>query len=646
MQTPVCPSELFLGGAVKIRYSLPSFHKTVAALLFSAALFLHSCSSGDAGGFYRLTIAHLNDTHSQMEPLPVVMTIGGLKTVVRAGGFARLQTLVNEMRATSKNFLLLHAGDAVQGTLYFTLFNGQVEFDFLNRLGVDAMTFGNHEFDRGTAAIPSYLHRATFPILSANIDFSGEPAIAPLVPTRIVREVNGERIAIIGLTTETTPQSTMDVGKAKFLDPQNCARREVAALEDVGINKIIVLSHLGYAEDLKLAAAVSGIDIIVGGHSHSLLGEPLRLFPLGMTPAGNYPTEVRSPDGGRSLVLQAWQWGDLLGRLDLDFDHFGKITSYRSAAVIPVADSFTRNGVAVPFASQSYLEIIQTFNLTGTVRIASEDPATAAALTPYSAQLVNFRKTVVATAAEDLIPGVNSGPGPLAADSMLAAVPKARVAILNFGGVRRGLPAGPISVGDLLEVMPFANTLVLVDLTGAELKNALEEDIDFLITKYGQSLLVPPYVSGVSFTLSPGAAVGGRVSALAAKDAAGLYRPVDPLKVYRTVVNSFVAGGGDGFTSIKNAKGFRTDTGIIDSDALRDYLKKLGRVHNRAEKRVTVRTQPTQSLSQLISYAGDSCHLRPLFSFETIFQLNEIREIRENQYRVTDDKYRWEVGQN
>jgi len=592
-------------------------------LICMVMLLLQSCGTIGSTG-YTLTIAHLNDTHSHLEATPVKLAINGVTTTAYLGGFARLQTLVNEMRADSPNFLLLHAGDAVQGTLYFTLFGGVVEFDFLNRLKVDAMTFGNHEFDRGPSAIPGFLTRAKFPIVSSNIDFSGEPAIDGRVPRAIVDDVNGERIGIIGLITEITPQSTLNVGNAKFLDAVTAARQQVAELEGRGVNKIIALTHLGYEEDLKLAAAVNGIDVIVGGHSHTLLGDPVRLGGMGLVPEQSYPTEITTPDGGRTLVVQAWQWGYVLGNLRVTFDPTGRVQSYVSGATIPVADSFNRNGATIASGSPAYREIVLALQQTGMARIVAEDEATVAALAPYAAQLKTFRTKPVATAAEDLPQKINSGLGPLIADSMLAAVPKAQVALLNYGSVRKDLPAGVISVGDVLEVLPFGNTLAIVDLTGDELKKALEEDIDFLLAKYGHRRLALPYVAGISFSVIPAADRGSRVGSLALRGGGGTYQAIDPAATYRTVVNSFVAHGGDGFSVIKNARGFRSDTGIIDSDAFRDFLKNLVTVHNPKEQRVKVITLPTASIA-LPRWADSYAESLPWCLGSSRFSLNYVR---------------------
>lgn len=558
----------------------------IISMLF--VLLLQACSSVNSNT-YLLTIAHLNDTHSHMEAERVSLTINGKETIVPLGGFARLQTLVDEMRLQSPNFLLLHAGDAVQGTLYFTLFHGQVEFDFLNRLKVDAMTFGNHEFDRGTAVIPNYLQKASFPIISSNIDFLSEPAIAPLVPKYIIKQINGERIGLIGLTTETTPLTTIDVGKAIFLDAKTSAVRQVEILEGQSVDKIIALSHLGYEEDLKLAASVRGIDIIVGGHSHTLLGDQKQLSLLGLHSEGSYPTEVTSPGGGKTLVLQSWQWGRMLGKLDVRFDQNGKIIEFKGGAIIPVGDSFSRENEIIPSGSKAYQEIVQAINLSGVAKLVAQNNSTAEALKPYTIKLEGFRATKVATTVENLIRGNNNGPGPIAADSMLAAVPNAQIAILNYGGVRKDLLKGTISVADVLEVMPFANSLVLVDVSGAELKSALEDAIDFLLIKYGSlNKKTLPYVSGINLSISMNALKGNRIILLNVKDSDGLYKPLDLDRTYRTVVNNFIAAGGDGFNAFKNAKGFRTNTGIIDSDAFRDLLKSIGTILKPTEQRIKV----------------------------------------------------------
>ncbi len=548
-------------------------------------LVLNACSHQQP---FTLTVAHLNDTHSHLEPTGLRVVIHGEKTTLQSGGFARLKTVVDQMRQADPQLLLLHAGDAVQGTLYFTLFNGELEFDFLNRLGLTAMTFGNHEFDHGIAPIPGWIKRSSFPWLSANIDFSQEPAIAPLVQLYQIRQLNGEQVGLIGVTTETTPLATQQVGAAVFRDAAASVRQQVAALTAKGVNKIILLSHLGYQQDKLLAAQVAGLDIIVGGHSHTLLGDAAQLAEIGLAPEGDYPTKIMGPDGKPVLVLQAWRWGAVVGRLQVQFSRDGVVEQATAAAVLPIGDGFSRAGTPVAPGSAQYREISAALENSGIVRVVPEDPEMAAALQPYTRQLAQFRGKIVARAAEELVVGLNSGPGPLVADSMLAAVPGAQFALLNYGGVRRGLAAGPVSVADVLELLPFNDTLVLVDLRGTEVRQLLEETIDFLIAKFGVDSRAMPYPAGLRISVQSAAPKGQRVRALAVRQHDGSYLPLQESAVYRVVVNSFEAKGGDGCLTLKQAGGFRDDTGIIDSDALAAYLTRVGTVGNQVEERVTI----------------------------------------------------------
>lgn len=559
---------------------------TQALATYALIVILAACSS--QSGRYQFTLVHMNDTHSHLEPVAVNLAMQGETVTAQLGGFARLKTVVDQMRAEDRELLLLHGGDAVQGTLYFTLFNGLPEFDFLNLLGLDAMTFGNHEFDRGPAAIPAWIKRSRFPWLSANIDFSAEPALAGLVKPYLIKEIHGEKIAIIGVTTETTPQTTMQVGGVVFSDAVEAVRKQVKALEAQGINKIILLSHLGYQQDRELAEKVAGVDIVVGGHSHTLMGDESLLSKIGLLPETVYPTELKGADGKPVLVLQAWQWGHFLGRLQATFTPDGEIEQYSHSAVIPVGSSFVCNDQAVQPGTTAYQAITTALAETGVVRLVAEDPNSVAMLAPYAQKVEAYRTVAIATAAEDLVRGLNRGPGPLAADSMMAAVPKAQVAILNYGGIRRDLLHGKISAGDLLEVMPFNNSLVLVDLTGAELLKSLEDTVAFMLMKFGSDTMNMPFVSGIRFSVKPPAPYGSRIVDLQIRSDSGGFIPLEPTQRYRVVVNSFVAEGGDGFGVIKTAAGFKSDTGIIDSDALRDYLQKLGTVRNTAEQRISL----------------------------------------------------------
>lgn len=533
-----------------------------------------------------LTLVHLNDTHSHLEAVPVTLKVEGRDTTVELGGFARLQTEVDRLRREHPGLLMLHAGDAVQGTLYFGLFHGEADFEALNRLGVEAMAFGNHEFDRGPKAIPDFLDWAKFPLISCNIDFSGEPALASRVKPYIIKEVEGFKVGIIGATTEETPIATADVGRTKFNDAIASVARAVAELEAQGVNRIILLSHLGYPHDKELASKVSGVDIIVGGHSHTLLGDEGRLGPLGLQPQGPYPTVVNSSSGAQVLVVQAWQWGEMLGTLHVRFSTGGLVESFEAAPRLIAGDRFQQEGQAV--SAEASRRIRKTLEGTGLIRFPAEDPGVLGYLRPYQEEVSAYRQTVLATATQDLVRSLNGGPGPLIADSMLRALPKAQAAILNYGGVRRDLRAGNISQADVMEVLPFGNGLCLLELSGAELRRALEEDIEFLVRKYeGVDPLPMPYVAGLKLGVDLRGGQGTRVEELLIRRGEG-FVPVEAAAKYWVAVNSFEAGGGDGFETLKAASARRIDTGIIDVEAFTAFLLSKGEVVDPVDTRVRV----------------------------------------------------------
>ncbi len=571
-----------------------------------------------------LTIAHVNDTHSALEATEERLLIDGIPTKAYLGGFSRLKTALDSLRADSKHLLLLHAGDAVQGTLYFTRFEGAADIAFLNTIGVDAMTLGNHEFDRGPELTGRLVDQARFPIVSANLDVSKEPALAGKVKPYVIREVEGEKVAIVGVTTTYTPAAVASVGKVRFLDEAASVGATVKRLRAEGVERIVVLSHIGYENDLQLARTVGGIDVIVGGHTHSLLGDAAALGKLGLTPSGPYPTVVKGPEGKEVLVVQAWKWGEELGALTVRFDAGGDVAGYEARPQLLVGDTFSRDEAVVPPGSADYRAIIAAVNGSTVARIVPEDPAVLGQLAPYSREIQRYKNTAIgAVAVDDLIRGPNSGPGPLMADAMLAKVPTARIAFLGSGGVRRDILKGEITLAAVLGSFPFGNTLVTLDLTGAEVKNALEEGIDFQIAMHppdsGDWQKLPIiHTAGLSYRVNPLRPKGERVSDLRLKSAGSSVTPIDPAATYHVVTDSFLAGGHDGMTTFGKTTGNRIDTGFLGSDVFIDYLRHLGRVTPPSEQRVVIepsrndRPEPRTWLRDILRRAApSSARLQP-----------------------------------
>lgn len=194
---------------------------------------------------------------------------------------ARRATLIGQIREQEPNVLLVDAGDVFSGTLYFTQYLGRADLEFMNLLGYDAMTLGNHEFDKGPAGLAPFVAGARFPVVSANVDVAGDHDLGMLARTEIgneagrvypavIREIDGEKVGIIGLTTPEASEISSPGPHIGFSEPIAAARQLVDRLTAMGVDRIVVLSHLGWPRDLELAAAVEGIDVIVGGHTHTV----------------------------------------------------------------------------------------------------------------------------------------------------------------------------------------------------------------------------------------------------------------------------------------------------------------------------------------------------------------------------------------
>ncbi len=566
--------------------------KHLTLLFLIMFIFVIACSHTPEYSQKALTIniAHLNDTHSHLESDRdvVMMKFDGTDTKVSLGGFPRLKTALDKMRSGSENFMLLHAGDAVQGTLYFTLFDGDADIEFLNLLGIDAMTFGNHEFDKGQGFIEKFVNKITFPITSANIDFRLIPLTAQKVQPYVIKNYNGERVAIIGVTTENTPIVSNPGANIKFNDVKVSVAKKIDELKSKGINKFIVISHIGYDEDIKLAQSVSGIDVIVGGHSHTLLGDQNSFNFFGIKPQGEYPTVIKNPDGKDVLIVQAWRWGGVIGLLKVEFDEAGDIKGYSGNPVFVMGTKFIQDKKEIQPDSERYKKILQIINDSKIAGIFDEDVAAKKLIQPYKEQLDILMKTVIAEAKEDLIGGLNSGPGSLIADSMTWKT-GAQIALMNRGGVRSNIYSGMVSIGTVMEVLPFNNTLFVIEISGSAIKTALEEGIDFQLS-YNASNPLYPYVSGMKYSVNKASLKGERISDIMVKNPEGNYEPINMQKTYKLVTNSYIAlQGGDGYASLRDFTGYKYDTGLIDYEVFIEYLKYLKSIFNPTEERIIVK---------------------------------------------------------
>jgi 5'-nucleotidase len=495
---------------------------------------------------YQLTILHTNDFHARFEPISKYDS--GCSSEDNSagkcfGGTARLVNAVKAARARSANSILVDGGDQFQGTLFYTYYKGALAAEMMNLLGYDAMTVGNHEFDDGPEVLASFMGRINFPILMSNADVSQEPLLADKLAKSTVIERGGEQLGLIGLTPEDTHELASPGPGVTFSDPIAAVQSEVDRLTAQGITKIIVLSHSGCGLDQEIAASTTGVDVIVGGHSNSLLSN------TNDRAEGPYPTMI-----GETAIVQAYAYGKYLGELNVTFDDSGRVIAASGEPVLIDA------GVA-------------------------EDPGTLARIAQAAAPLEEIRNRVVASAAEAIdgdrgnCRARECAMGNLVADAMLARVKSQGIdiAIANSGGLRASIDAGDVTMGEVLTVLPFQNTLATFQVTGQVVIDALENGVSQHEDGAGRF----PQVAGMSFAFDISKPAGSRISDVMVNGA-----PIDPSKLYGVVSNNYVRNGGDGYSMFKGAQN-AYDYGPDLADVTAEFLAKSGPYTPYVDGRIT-----------------------------------------------------------
>ncbi len=429
-----------------------------------------------------LRIIHFNDFHGFARPHRPL----GFKEEV--GGAAWMASLSEDLRG-EKPTIFLAAGDMIQGENWANLFKGRSVIRLLNAMRIDAMVLGNHEFDFGQGVLMQRIKEANFPVLAANV--VGMEGIR----RHVVKKVGKAKVGIVGVITPETPFAThpRNVRGLKFLNPEEVILRELEAIpKDVDV--VILLSHCGYSKDREIASRVRGIHVIVGGHSHTRLDEPIQV--------------------GGTIIVQAWEHGKTLGVLDLSVDR-GKILSWKGGLrdILP-----------------SRWE---------------PDPKAARIVERYSRQLSRLLDEVVGVAGVDL-DGENvrereTNLGNLVAD-LMREVAGAQVAVVNGGSIRRSIPRGPVTLDSIYSALPFDNYVVTLKIRGRGLWEALEHGVS---GKGGGRF---PQVSGLKITYCPHGEPGKRL-----KDVRVGMEPLEMDRTYLLATNDFLAAGGDGYSSFVQA---------------------------------------------------------------------------------------------
>ncbi|KAI0903212.1 Metallo-dependent phosphatase [Ustulina deusta] len=465
----------------------------------------------DDDGSYNISFYHINDVHAHLDQFSSSGTDCKKPEKGCYGGYARVKTVLDETRPDHPDSLVLNVGDEFQGTLFFSFYGGEKIADTLNQIGFDAMTLGNHEWDRGDDYLGDFLDNLTFPIVSANVISDNKKLNSTIKPYHIFEKYG---LAIIGATTETVPSISSPGEGTEFTDVVAAVQASINEIRSTtNITRIAAITHIGYEEDQRLAQETSGLQLIMGGHSHTLLGDV-------EDAEGPYPTIKTNKDGDEVFIVTAYRWGEYLGYIDVTYDANGKILAYHGGPM----------------------------HLTNTTKqdegLQAQIEAWRGPFEEFAAEEIGESKIVLdqTTCQEQ-----ECALGDLISDAMLqyrlASGSPAVFAFANAGGIRATIDEGPITRGEVVTSFPFSNAVVEVEFSGARLW-ALFEGIVSGVNQYnGDAVTSFVQVSaGVKISYNPANAVGERLVRL---EIAG--EAVDLDTVYTVVTIDFLVGGGDNF---------------------------------------------------------------------------------------------------
>ncbi|MGV2166073.1 5'-nucleotidase C-terminal domain-containing protein [Agrobacterium sp. 16-172Ci] len=477
-------------------------------------------SAGAALADYELNILHINDFHSRIESINKFDSTCSAEEEGKNecfGGAARLLTAINQTRdalkAQGKNVLLLNAGDNFQGSLFYTTYKGTVEAEVLNAMKFDAMTVGNHEFDDSEDGLAGFLDKVQFPVVTANVVATTASKIGDRVKPSIVLEVGGQKIGIVGAVANDTAELATPGPNITIAEDVAKISEQVQKLKQDGVDKIIALTHVGYPRDLEFIAKIPDVDVVVGGHTHTLLSN------TDQKAEGPYPTLVDNPGGYKVPVVQAGQYSKYLGDLKVVFDDSGVVKESKGDPIL-IDSSF------------------------------KPDEATLKRIDELKAPIEALKSKVVGSS-EGPIEGDRKvcrvkecSMGNLVADATLARVKDqgVTIAFANSGGLRSSIDAGDVSMGEVLTVLPFQNTVATFQLKGEDIRAALENGVSQIDDGAGRFM----QVSGLKYSFDRSKPAGGRVVSVDVKEG-DAFVPLDPAKTYIVAANNYVRTGGDGF---------------------------------------------------------------------------------------------------
>lgn len=602
--------------------------KTLLAVTISLSLFgLTACDSENTSKEHiplELTVAHINDTHAHLDPTEnglAIQPTGQQKFefFAKLGGYPRLKFKLDELREQAgkdgRHFLTLFGGDAFQGTLYFTQFRGEEESRLLSEMGIDAATLGNHEFDLGNGPLNEYAAKVNYPIVAANLVKSSSSALKDNqnIHEYIIKEINGESVGIFGLVLDNMHDISSPDKDTQFQPMIASAQRTVDTLKKKGANKIIMVTHIGLQSDQAVAKAVNGIDLIVGGHSQTFLGDMDELKSIGYTAHNQNPSDdntyaqtVTNPDGGKTCIVQAGEWAKGYGLVNVSLSKEGAITKCEGRNTLMSGDDFTKSvpdpkdskkTIKVPLGGSEQTNVVDYIAKSPVIEIVPEDQTMRDVIdTEYKPAVAALEAKVIADVPVKLphvrVPTTPDGAGlidPLVAESLYWKLnqlnTKVDFTIQNAGGVRADVNATPLTVGYVMgTLLPFGNKIAAFNLKGKDVRATLEYAVDYAIghqTGIAASSGAFPYVGHLSYTYDGKLAKGSRITKLEVLDANGQWAPLDDEKIYRVGSNTYIAAGKDGYNGLLKReelpnKGDYVDTGVGENEMFMEYAEARG----------------------------------------------------------------------
>lgn len=547
-----------------------------------------------------LRVMHINDTHSYFDESVIALNCDGLeKFYIKCGGFSRLSHQISLLSEAHKQkggeVSLFHAGDCFQGTLYFSLYKGKANAELLNQLPLDGMVLGNHEFDLGNELVSEFISSTQFPILMGNWDLSDEDQSKGhglksharildfntdlQIAKYMIKHVGNIDVAVFGLTIDQMEILASPDPDTPFKNAIETAKSTIQYLSGKGINNVIIVSHLGYETDKQLAQSISGIDLIIGGHTHVLQGD---FTEIGLEDRASYGERVNG-----THIVQAGCHALALGYCDLTYSNEGELIGFSGQNSLLIDDvAYTDKACSKKIEAVQQSKIMKTLADFKHTVFCDKDPKIETLLIDkYREEVERLSQQIIGHCTVDLshrrVPDEQgqSDIAPWVVESFYSKAhqidSRVQFAMHNAGGVRAGLNQGEITYADIAgKVLPFAIPIVIYSIKGKYLKEAIEGAIDNATDNgvIGSGSGSFPYVSQLRYSYDASKPSGSRITQF------NIYNPkvgwltIHDEQIYFGTSTAYTIKGKEGYAPLLNREEEVITTSYSMADCMIDYL--------------------------------------------------------------------------